>query len=140
MNAFSVGLNCESFECQKLSQVKTVLVKLIYTDKLSNHWLSACVPPTVLDRSTVTNRIIEWIRVAANSKLQLYVSVVVLRIMKSVVNCDEKNRVYSNLSLILSFDRQPFSWLSFRGVVIGRRATQVSVTRIESGTRSSVII
>ena len=120
--------------------MKPVLEKLIYTDKLSNHWLSACVPPTVLNRSTVTNRVIEWIGVAANSKLQLYVSVVVIRIVRSVVVCDEKNRVYSNLSLILSFNRQPFSWLSSLRVVIGRKATQVPVTRIEREIRSSVII
>ena len=131
LNTFLVGLNCKSFECQKLSQVKTVCVKLIYTDKLSNHWLSACVPPTVLNRSTVTNRIIEWIRVVANPKLQLYVSVVVLGIVQNVVVCDEKNRFYSNLSLILSFDRQPWSWLRTRRVVGVRKATQVPVTRIK---------
>ncbi len=85
------------------------------------------------------NRIIEWIGVAANLKLQLYVSVVVLRIVRSVVVSDEKNRVYSNLSLILSSDRQPFSWLSSRRVVIGKKTTQVPVTRLESEIRSSVI-
>ncbi len=60
--------------------------------------------------------------------------------MRSVVVCDEKNRVYSNLSLILSFDRQPFSCLSPRGVVIGRKATQVPVTRIVRVIRISVIV